>query len=55
MMCEDLQAVIRTLEAKQVSFSPPEKEPWGIKTTIKLPSGGELGLYQPTHPTALDK
>ena len=25
----------------------------GIKTTIKLPSGGEIGLYQPTHPTAL--
>jgi hypothetical protein len=24
----------------------------GIKTTIRLPGGGELGLYQPTHPTA---
>jgi nicotinate dehydrogenase subunit A len=26
---------------------------WGLNTSIKLPSGGEIGLYQPTHPTAL--
>ena len=32
---------------------PVETEDWGIKTTIQLPSGGEIGLYQPTHPTAL--
>ena len=24
-----------------------------VKTTIRLPSGGEIGLYQPLHPTAL--
>jgi hypothetical protein len=53
LMCDDLQAVIKKLETRQVKFSPPEEAPWGIKTTIKLPSGGELGLYQPKHPTAL--
>ena len=54
LMCDDLQAVLRSLEAKKVSYSPLEKAPWGTKTTLKLPSGGEIGLYQPTHPTALD-
>jgi hypothetical protein len=54
LMCDDLPALMKKLEAKNVSFSPPEEEDWGIKTTIKLPSGGELGLYQPTHPTALN-
>jgi hypothetical protein len=54
LMCEDLQALMKKLEAKQVRFSVPEVENWGIKTTIELPSGGEIGLYQPTHPTALD-
>ncbi|HEX4487829.1 MAG TPA: VOC family protein [Terriglobales bacterium] len=52
LMCDDVQAVIKKLEARQVEFSSPEEAPWGIKTTIKLPSGGELGLYQPKHPTA---
>jgi hypothetical protein len=55
LMCDDLPALMKTLEAKGVSFSPPETEDWGTKTTIKLPSGGEVGLYQPTHPTALSK
>ncbi len=53
LMCDDLQAVIQTLASKGVSCAPATDAPWGNKTTIKLPSGGELGLYQPKHPTAL--
>jgi hypothetical protein len=53
LMCSDLPAYMKVLEAKKVRCSPVEEEPWGIKTTIRLPSGGEIGLYQPTHPTAL--
>ncbi|HTS13502.1 MAG TPA: VOC family protein [Candidatus Limnocylindrales bacterium] len=53
LMCDDLQAQIRLLKSKNVSCTEVEKEPWGIRTTVKLPSGGEIGLYQPTHPTAL--
>jgi len=54
LMVDDLQAFVKSLEAKKVSCTEVETEPWGLRTTIKLPSGGELGLYQPTHPTALD-
>jgi hypothetical protein len=53
-MCDDLQAEITRLQAKKVSCSVVETARWGMKTTFHLPSGGELGLYQPTHPTALD-
>jgi len=53
LMCDDLAALIKLLKAKNVSCTEVEEEDWGIRTTIKLPSGGELGLYQPTHPTAL--
>jgi hypothetical protein len=42
------------LAAKNVEHSPIEEAPWGIKTTISLPGGGEVGLYQPKHPTAYD-
>jgi catechol 2,3-dioxygenase-like lactoylglutathione lyase family enzyme len=53
LMCDDLPALMKSLNDKGVSCSAVEEERWGIKTTIKLPSGGEIGLYQPTHPTAL--
>ena len=53
LMSDDLQALIQSLAAKSVVCAPVDKAPWGIKTTIRLPSGGVIGLYQPTHPTAL--
>jgi len=53
LMCKDLNAVIRFLESKNVTCTPINRAAWGIKTTIRLPSGGEVGLYQPMHPTAI--
>jgi catechol 2,3-dioxygenase-like lactoylglutathione lyase family enzyme len=53
LMCDDLPAYIKFLEAKNVRCTAVSTEPWGIRTSMVLPSGGELGLYQPTHPTAL--
>ena len=53
LMCDDLPATIKSLAAKNVKCTTVTRERWGILTTIKLPSGGEIGLYQPTHPTAL--
>ena len=54
LMCDDLQAAIQSLAAKNVVCTAIDKAAWGIKTTIRLPSGGAIGLYQPTHPTALE-
>jgi predicted enzyme related to lactoylglutathione lyase len=54
LMCDDLGAMVSSLAAKNVQCTEIEQADWGVKTTIKLPSGGEIGLYQPTHPTALD-
>ena len=53
LMCDNLPALMKSLQAKGVSCSLTEQEDWGLKTTIQLPSGGEIGLYQPTHPTAI--
>jgi hypothetical protein len=53
-MCDDLEAEIKRLSAKKVKCSPIETQRWGITTSIRLPSSGGLGLYQPTHPTAID-
>ena len=54
LMCDDLPSFVKSLQAKNVQCTEIEQAQWGIKTTIKLPSGGEIGLYQPRHPTAIN-
>jgi predicted enzyme related to lactoylglutathione lyase len=54
LMCDDIQATTKALQAKGVEFPQPVKEErWGLLRAIKLPGGGEMGLYEPRHPTAL--
>jgi hypothetical protein len=53
LMCDDLRSTVKDLESRGASTSDVHTERWGIRTTVTLPSGGELGLYQPTHPTAI--
>src|SRR4051812_16979313 len=50
LMCEDLKATIGALNAKGTQCGDMQELPWGILTKIKLPGGGDLGLYQPKHP-----
>jgi len=53
-MCDDLNAEMAALKQKGVASSDIHEERWGSITKIKLPGGGQLGLYQPKHPTALN-
>ena len=54
LMCDSVDATVEELEAKGVHFARPvTDEGFGLMTAIKLPGGGELGLYEPNHPTAL--
>ena len=43
------------LAGKGVACSAVQEARWGSITKIRLPGGGEVGLYQPKHPTALDQ
>jgi hypothetical protein len=43
-----------SLEEKGVECSKVQEQRWGSITKMRLPGGGEVGLYQPKHPTALD-
>jgi predicted enzyme related to lactoylglutathione lyase len=52
LMCDDIHATVEELATKGVEFSRPiSDERWGLITAIKMPDGGELGLYEPKHPT----
>lgn len=54
LMCDDIAITVRELSAKGVQFeAEPADHAWGITTTVKLPGGDRLWLYQPKHPTAL--
>jgi catechol 2,3-dioxygenase-like lactoylglutathione lyase family enzyme len=53
LMCDDLRSTIKALEARGVAATKIEEAEWGLSTSIRSPSGGEIGLYQPTHPTAI--
>ena len=53
LMCDDLKAEIRALAERGVVCSAVEEPRWGSVSKIRLPSGGEIGLYQPKHPTAI--
>ena len=48
--CDNLKATMATLQRKGVCFGDVAEERWGIRTSLRLPGGGQLGLYQPKHP-----
>ncbi|MGA3300890.1 MAG: VOC family protein [Candidatus Acidiferrales bacterium] len=52
-LCDDVKAEIAALAKKNVKCSEVHEERWGSVTKVRLPGGGEVGLYQPKHPTAL--
>jgi catechol 2,3-dioxygenase-like lactoylglutathione lyase family enzyme len=52
-MCDDLKAQMASLATKNVKCSKVQEQRWGSITKMRLPGGGEVGLYQPKHPTAL--
>jgi catechol 2,3-dioxygenase-like lactoylglutathione lyase family enzyme len=54
LMCDDVHATVEELKTKGVDFSRSvSDEGFGLVTAIRLPGGGELGLYEPRHPTPL--
>ena len=51
LMCDEIETTVADLEAKGVEFTAPVSEAgFGLLTSLKLPGGGELGLYEPRHP-----
>ncbi len=52
-MCEDLKAEIVALGEKGVQLTDVQEARWGSIVKIRLPGGGEVGLYEPKHPMAV--
>ncbi|TLF92273.1 extradiol dioxygenase [Nocardia cyriacigeorgica] len=55
LMCDDLASTIAELRAKGVEIADEiEEAGWGRVTRVTVPGAGEIGLYEPLHPTAHD-
>lgn len=55
LICDDIEAATERLESHKVKCTPISEERWGRLTRITLPGGGNVGLYQPKHPTAFGR
>lgn len=54
LMCDDVHATVSELNGKGVKMvGEVTDEGFGLMTAIRLPGGGELGLYEPRHPSPL--
>jgi len=49
LMCDDVDAFVRQMAARDVRCAPVTDQRWGRLTEIVLPGGGRLGVYQPRH------
>jgi predicted enzyme related to lactoylglutathione lyase len=55
LMCDDIDGTVEELTAKGAEFSEPiSTARFGRLTRLRIPGGGEIGLYQPSHATAYD-
>lgn len=54
LMCDDLGTTVDELRGKGIEVrGEPQDEGWGITTTLILPGGVEVMLYEPRHPKAI--
>ena len=54
LMCDDINATVDHLAANGVTCAEVTDQGWGLLTSIRLPGGSDLGLYEPRHPRATE-
>lgn len=55
LMSDDLAAEIERLTALGVVCTEVEEARWGSSTRVRLPGGNDIGIYEPRHPTAVER
>mgnify|MGYP002624177111 CR=1 FL=1 len=49
LMCDGVDALVAAMRARGVSCEDVQDRGWGRLTTLDLPGGGRLGVYEPRH------
>jgi hypothetical protein len=57
LMVDDVEAFVTQMQGRGVACTPVQALGWGSLTSLTLPGGGSLGVYQPRHehPPALGR
>jgi hypothetical protein len=51
LMCDDVHATVAALAERGITTAMPVADRgWGLVTSIVLPGGEQIGLYEPRHP-----
>ena len=49
LICDDIQSFVASMERNRVAWDPVQDTGWGLLTTVTLPGGGKLGVYEAKH------
>lgn len=49
LMCEDIEAFVANISAPGIECSGITTEAWGLLSSVTLPGGGVIGVYEPRH------
>ena len=49
LLTDDVGALVERLMGRGIHCTPVEARGWGLVTSVTLPGGGALGIYEPRH------
>jgi hypothetical protein len=49
LMCDDISAFVNAMRARGLECSAVDDQGWGLLTSVTLPGGGKIGVYEPRH------
>ncbi len=49
LMCEDIEAFVSKVSGQGITCGTIEDQGWGLLSSVTLPGGGTIGVYEPKH------
>ena len=49
LMTDDVEGFVADMEQRGLACDPITSQGWGMLTSVTMPGGGKLGVYQPRH------
>jgi hypothetical protein len=49
LLTDSIDEFVGAMRSRGVACEEPQTLPWGVLTSITLPGGGRIGVYQPRH------
>lgn len=55
LVCDEIHDAVGLLAQHGVPCTPIANRGWGLVTTVTMPGGETIGMYEPRHPSPLKK